>query len=66
METIVHLQEFLFSMFSNVYGLGPGRVRAVVPGRIKALFTGIQQIASVAAVDVFFLTADGIWAFSVR
>ena len=53
-------------MFSDVHGLGFCRVRAVVGGRIEALFTGFQQAAFIAAIDAFFLAADRIGTFPVR
>ena len=66
MEPVVHLQKRLLSMLSDVHGLSPGRVRAVIGWSIKTLFTGFQTVAFVTAVETFFLTADRVGAFSIR
>ena len=62
----MYLQKRLLAILTDVHGLGSGGVRAVVGRRIKALFTGFQLIARIAAVEALFLTADCVGAFPIR
>ena len=59
----MYLEEGLFAVLSDVHGLRPGRVCAIIGGSIKTLIAGFQQATFIASVDAFFLAANRVGAF---